>query len=337
MKRILCLFCSLLVCLSLSGCSILTILLRESTELPNPEDLYTYEEDLTSYGYYYDQLSEESKAVYRTIYKNPTSEEGVEIILPTTLSLTIVEGEDDESVQGRITERVIGITQPAIDALLYDHPAFFYVRMGGEDSSSFSIIHRREKQKEGGATVYMRKLIFYLRTENILPTRTLSEEIANLQTAIEHFTVEGESRYERLLSIHRGLAAAVVYDAEGVRPHCSAGALIDGRAVCDGYAKAFKLLCDREGIPCVILAGVANQNGKSEPHAWNYVQMEDGLWYAVDTTWDDLGHTAGRQYFLVGSTESEFLETHVPSGKFSEGDHDPFTAPVLAEKSYTPA
>lgn len=336
MKKTLCFFCVLLLCFSLSACSFVFDLTPELPQ-PKPEELYTYEEDTASYGYYYDQLSEESKAVYRSIYKDQANEEGVTIILPKILTVTAEAGEDEKTTQKKITDLVLAITQPAIDALMYDHPSLFYVRMGGEGSSSFNITHRREEGEDGSATVYMRKLTFMLRTENLLPTRTLEEEIGNLQTAIENFPVEGESRYDRLLSIHRALAAAVTYDAGGARPHCAAGALIDGHAVCDGYAKAIKLLCDREGIPCVVVAGEAIQKGKAEPHAWNLVQMENGLWYAIDTTWDDLGHTADRQYFLVGAVESAFAETHLPSGRFSEGDHAPFTTPTLSEADYDPA
>ena len=334
MKRFLLLLLSLLLCFSLSGCSLI-LMLPSPKPTAIPEDLYPYEPDDRSYGYYYDQLSEESRAVYRAILANKESAEAVEIILPSTIVLPFQEDTADELIKTAISDRIVSITQPAIDALLYDNPEIFYLAMGGENGSRFSISHRKQKEADG-ISVYMRKLTFVMQTENILPTRTLSEEIGNLQTSLTYFEIEGESRYERLLSIHRQLAFRVTYDGDGARPHCAAGALIDGRAVCDGYAKAFYLLCEREGIPCVIVAGVAKQNGKSEPHAWNYVQMEDGLWYGVDTTWDDVGHTATCDYFLVGAAESSFLETHVPSGKFSEGDHPPFTTPTLADHNYDP-
>ena len=295
-----------------------------------------YEEDDSSYGYYYDQLSAESRAVYRAIYKQPSKVEGVEIILPQTLSITVKDDESEEGLQARITGIVLEITQPAIDALLYDHPSIFYMKMGGEESSSFSLYHRREDHKEGGATVYMRKLLFYLRTENLLPSQTMEEQISDLQNAVSHFTVEGESRYERLRFICDELARTVSYDASAARPHSSVGALIDGLAVCDGYAKALKLLCDREQIPCIIVAGKAIQNGNSEPHAWNYVQMEDGAWYGLDITWDDVGHTATENYFLVGADDSGFLDSHVPGGRFSEGEHAPFVYPTLSDANYIP-
>jgi len=60
------------------------------------------------------------------------------------------------------------------------------------------------------------------------------------------------------------------------------GVFLEGRAVCEGYSKAFKLLCDRAGIPCYTVYGVAN----GESHSWNHVELE-GEWYLVDCTWDD--------------------------------------------------
>lgn len=59
--------------------------------------------------------------------------------------------------------------------------------------------------------------------------------------------------------------------------------------VCESYARAFKVLCDKVNIPCVLVDGEATSSaGRSgEGHMWNYVQMEDEKWYAADVTWDD--------------------------------------------------
>ncbi len=63
----------------------------------------------------------------------------------------------------------------------------------------------------------------------------------------------------------------------------------DNGPVCEGYARAFKTLCDRVGIPCIVVTGYARQNNISstELHMWNEVQMENDYWYAVDVTWND--------------------------------------------------
>ena len=134
---------------------------------------------------------------------------------------------------------------------------------------------------------------------------TVADFEAEMNAAIAQITDTlteiADDRYACLIAIQNALAERVSYDKTGERAHEAAGALLDGLAVCDGYAKAFKLLCDKMGIPCVIVAGTAKQNGSEEPHAWNYVQMEDGLYYAVDLTWNDDGELASTDYFLVGA------------------------------------
>jgi len=56
-------------------------------------------------------------------------------------------------------------------------------------------------------------------------------------------------------------------------------------AVCDGLSKAYVLLCNIEGIPCIKVNGEVDDYG----HAWNKVRLDDESgeekWYYVDTTW----------------------------------------------------
>ena len=51
--------------------------------------------------------------------------------------------------------------------------------------------------------------------------------------------------------------------------------------VCEAYSRAFMLLCQKAGIPCVLEDGYAG-----EPHMWNAVELENN-WYVVDVTWND--------------------------------------------------
>lgn len=57
-----------------------------------------------------------------------------------------------------------------------------------------------------------------------------------------------------------------------------AGAIIDQKCVCNGYAMAMTYFSNAAGINCVMLT--------SHNHAWNMISL-DGVWYEVDVTWMD--------------------------------------------------
>lgn len=65
--------------------------------------------------------------------------------------------------------------------------------------------------------------------------------------------------------------------------------IIEGQAVCAGYAELFQDMCKAIGLECYYITGYTTQGGK-EPvyHAWNGVTI-DGLTYYVDTCWYDGG------------------------------------------------
>lgn len=109
--------------------------------------------------------------------------------------------------------------------------------------------------------------------------------------------------------------------------------------VCEGYAEAMKVLCDRVGIPCVLVDGAE--------HMWNYIQMEDGNWYAVDTTWNDpsvdgvssaVSGYESRDYLLVGGSTVidgyAFLSDHPVENSASEGGVYFTNGPVLSDTAY---
>ncbi len=78
-------------------------------------------------------------------------------------------------------------------------------------------------------------------------------------------------------------------------------AFMDDEVVCEGYAKAFKYLCDKYDIPCITIVGEANNGKATEGHMWNLMLGEDNYWYTVDCTWDDpINGKERSSYFLVG-------------------------------------
>lgn len=104
---------------------------------------------------------------------------------------------------------------------------------------------------------------------------------------------------------------------------------------CGGYASAFKVLCDALDIPCVNVHGTT-ASGRS--HRWNYVQMENGNWYAVDATYNDNSKDRTR-YLLVGAQTVingvKFIENHIETNPAYYGGVESFiNGPVLNDKAY---
>lgn len=106
--------------------------------------------------------------------------------------------------------------------------------------------------------------------------------------------------------------------------HTSIGCLIKGYGVCESYALAMNRMLETAGISNVYVVGTTSGGG----HAWNHVQMPNGSWYMLDTTWNDSGSSKTR-YFLTAKDSS-----HTPTGKqYNSGKT--FTFPTLSSTNYT--
>ena len=138
----------------------------------------------------------------------------------------------------------------------------------------------------------------------------------SLVQAVENVPVDLSNRYNFILSLHDYLADTVYYpDLNSsdyvMSAHDAYGALVEGRAVCQGYSDAVKLICDYYHIPAVCISGTADGGG----HMWNAIQMEDGKWYFIDLTWDDQGtNRIYYDFFLVGTDSTN---TYFGGRKFS--------------------
>ena len=92
--------------------------------------------------------------------------------------------------------------------------------------------------------------------------------------------------YDKILAVHDYLVNTTVYDKPKLSGktlrHTAYGCLVEGKAVCDGYAKAFYLLMKHLKIESGICSGIAEK----ETHAWNYVKIGQN-YYWIDVTWDD--------------------------------------------------
>ena len=89
---------------------------------------------------------------------------------------------------------------------------------------------------------------------------------------------------------------------------CAYGALVRKRCVCQGYAEAYKLLLNDQGVPCEVVTGVVK--GSTGRHAWNMISTDGKNFYHVDVTWDSLDDGGKRdKYFALRDDELKSLRT----------------------------
>lgn len=129
--------------------------------------------------------------------------------------------------------------------------------------------------------------------------------------------VEGMTDYEKELYVHDQLIAGCSYD--NTSPHSGTlyGALVLGRARCQGYANAMTYVLRRMGVPCVYLYGQATSESGTESHAWNAVCIS-GVWTLVDATWDDpVGETEAISHAYFNLNQERMGASHELDPEFS--------------------
>ena len=127
---------------------------------------------------------------------------------------------------------------------------------------------------------------------------------------------------QKLRALHDALVRMCEYDVDteeqehpdGSAPAFSAdGALLDHKAVCAGYGRAYAMLCDAADIPAVYVAS------EQMNHGWNAVRLDGKTWF-IDCTFDDpvpdRGQYVSEQFFLVGA--EQLSETHQWDRAFCE-------------------
>ncbi len=251
---------------------------------------------------FYDQLDDLQKFFYDMFLsagvENTFSVEFEDIY--TIVGVGATTSDAVEEAKAIIREIVVG----AVTAVTEDNPMLFWYYGYGY---SFSYYQATDANGNAVCLIATIDLTINIDTNSYTDMNDVADKYNQLATAVNEFQVNGISRYEKVKSIHDSICEMIVYpDVKGYfsdgspyygpMAHQPTGAFINGSAVCEGYAEAFKLICDREGIPCITVLGT----GGGGAHKWNYVKMDDGKWYLIDATWDDQG-SIYYSYFLIGT------------------------------------
>ncbi len=218
------------------------------------DDLAAVQETLVSQetgNYAYEQLDENAKLIYSEIL-SILKEHGKEVQVSTV---------DTELID------------KAFKCVMLDHPEIFYI-------TGYSIT----KYTRGNAVEKI----------TLSGTYTMdAEQEKQKQLAIDTYAdaclagmPEGADEYEKVKYIYEYLIQNTEYDLNAPENQNILSVFLEGKSVCQGYAKATQYLLYKAGVFCTLVEG--SVKGR-EAHVWNLVRV-NGSYYYVDTTWGDASY-----------------------------------------------
>ena len=184
--------------------------------------------------------------------------------------------------------------QTLYNAFFRDNPRFFYVNNAYE----------LEGYMQDDTAHYDTLVLVYT-----IDAATRRSAVAALNKRVEE-ALQGcpdtEDQYEAELYLHDWLVENCTYNDKAASVGSAAypnafnayGALVEGQAVCEGYARGLQLLLAQRGISSTPVIGRSLVN--DEDHMWNLVRI-NGFHYFVDATWNDSNDQPSHTYFNLSS------------------------------------
>ncbi len=241
--------------------------------------------------YFYSQLSDIQKEYYEAIYNGVNKMQSSWILL------------------GKATDDFRIDIAVAREAVLADHPEIFWVSnhysAGTSSSESGEKMAMILFSKEAGS----QEAYLVTKSEKERMVKALNEAVLKMVNSVTATTA-----YEIELELHDKLCEKVVYEdyTNDILVYTVYGALVNGKALCEGYSRAMQLLLSKFGILAIPAVG----EGDGEGHMWNKVRI-DGLWYNLDATWNDKeDEFPSYEYFNI--TDAQISLDHSFSKNFTE-------------------
>lgn len=167
---------------------------------------------------------------------------------------------------------------------------------------------------------------------------TATQETAlqqSVEQALRQLDTANQTDYQKICTIYDYICTCTDYDHDAlarVKAYTASqedylifsayGAMLRGKAVCQGYACLLYAMCRTAGLPVRVI--------HNSDHAWNIVKIGD-LWYNLDVTWDGQDSENRTNYFLKGS---DHFSGHTPAASFLTASFQ--TAYPISSDNYSP-
>lgn len=184
--------------------------------------------------------------------------------------------------------------------------------MASDDYMKYIVDSYMYTVRNWGATAKLKVDIQY--RESASQTEEVERRVAELLPVVVTAEMTPE---QKVRAIHDWIVTHVRYD-DSLQHYTAYEALVEGTAVCQGYALlAYRMLKDA-GIDVRIVEGTVS----SGSHVWNMVRL-GSEWYHLDVTWDDpvpdRAGVASQGYFLKSDSQMrvdhKWDETAYPAAK----------------------
>ena len=231
-------------------------------------------DDTGYYRFCYDELNDNEKKVYSVIMQSIyTQPERIEI---------------PDLGDGDLTK--------VFEAISYDNPDLFNLGLN--------------------CKVYSEGTKSYFESEYILSKEDYEQKLQEAKD-IASVIIDGASVYtsvyEKEKYVHDYIINHCTYTDPTESPFANTmyGCLVEGKAACEGYSRAFQYIMSALNIENRIVTGESADDGVNYiSHMWNYVIL-DGEGYFVDLTWDDpKGENAVLRHTYFNINTNDILIKH---------------------------
>lgn len=184
---------------------------------------------------------------------------------------------------------------------------------------------------------------YYIRVKSSCSPEAYASEMAQIYAAcdsIEASVTATSTEFEKAKIVHDGFIEWADYGGmNNANSGDITGSFITKRAICEGFSRAYLMLCQRVGLRCVYVTGAMLTSSNPETwgnHAWNLTEVDDA-WYLVDITGDGgFPGVCGYSNFLLGADSASASHRYESTGGTNDniGDVSYTALPMLSATDY---